>query len=115
MFIASPPVRSYRCPGETHDIPHGVHVARMAAGYARCRECRHGEGTEFIDAGDGASGDAEVPARRSLFQDEGVRGVYLNELTRTTASQIAGAFASCLWEEFGAAGAGESANDGLAE
>src|SRR5262249_47979315 len=46
----------------------------------------------------------ELPTARdaSLFTSEGVRGRYLNNLTRATAAQIVGAMASCLWDEFAA-------------
>lgn len=105
MFAASPVVPSYRCPGEAYDIPHPVHVARLAAGYPRCRDCLHRGGyvtaNGDMDAGSDSTGNpSPTPGgARSLFTPEGVRGVYLNELTRTEAGRIAGAFASCLWDE----------------
>jgi phosphomannomutase/phosphoglucomutase len=40
----------------------------------------------------------------ALFTGEGVRGRYLNELTRSTAAEIAGAFASRLWDIAGVVG-----------
>jgi len=42
--------------------------------------------------------ERRVP-RRSLFAAEGVRGVYLNELTRSQAGRFAEALASLLWDE----------------
>jgi phosphomannomutase len=37
--------------------------------------------------------------RKTLFTDEGVRGIYLNELSRKQAHLIAAALASLLWEQ----------------
>lgn len=106
MVPASPVVPSYRCPGETYDIPHPVHLARLAAGYSRCRECLHRDGRAPVEGEDGATTDQthKETHSRSLFAPEGVRGVYLNELTRTEAGKIAGAFASCLWDELASPG-----------
>jgi phosphomannomutase len=43
------------------------------------------------------AGQSENP----LFTSEGIRGRYLNDLNRATAARIAGALASCLWDDFG--------------
>jgi phosphomannomutase len=32
---------AYRCPGETHDIDRGAHLARLAEFYSGCRTCLH--------------------------------------------------------------------------
>lgn len=109
MLPASPVVPSFRCPGESYDIPQPVHVARLAAGYSRCRDCRHAPGRLVLDSTTDAEPEPldashHIPwngGRRSLFTDEGIRGIYLNELTRAVAGAIAGAFASYLWEEAG--------------
>ena len=111
MFVASPPRPTYRCPGEAYDISRGVHLARLAAGYDRCRECRyrneHSSDETPTSAADVSSQDFSdlPPDHAKLFQLNGVRGVYLNEITRYEAGRIAGAFASCLWDEFGTSGA----------
>lgn len=102
MLVASPAAASYRCPGEFYDITRAVHLARLAAGYERCATCTHRiEPAEAEASRPRAEGDrAPSPAfRRSLFTAEGVRGVYQNELTRQRAGEIAGAFASCLWDD----------------
>jgi phosphomannomutase len=106
MLAASPVVPSYRCPGETYDIPHPVHLARLAAGYARCRDCLHRDGRVPVDGECGTTSSQMLAdsGSRSQFTAEGVRGVYLNELTRTEAGKIAGAFASCLWDELASTG-----------
>jgi len=101
-MVTSSSTEVYRCPGEEYDITRAVHLARMAVSYSKCRHCPHAPGaTVTLDA---ATGEHELPTARegSLFTSEGVRGRYLNDLTRATAAQIAGAMASCLWDDFAA-------------
>jgi phosphomannomutase len=92
----------YRCPGEEYDITRAVHLARLAVSYSKCRHCPHAPGATAIP--DAPSDEQKLPTARdgSLFTSEGVRGRYLNDLTRATAAQIAGAMASCLWDDFAA-------------
>ena len=107
MFAASAKAEMFRCPGDEYDISRSVHLARLAAFYSKCRDCPH------APAGNGSPTDAHpqgeitpLPAGQlrqgdaSLFVSEGVRGRYLNELTRARAAKIAGAMASCLWDDF---------------
>jgi phosphomannomutase len=92
----------YRCPGEEYDITRAVHLARLAVSYSKCRHCPHAPGTALtVDA---ATGVHALPTPRdgAFFTSEGVRGRYLNDLTRATVAQIAGAMASCLWDDFAA-------------
>jgi phosphomannomutase len=101
MIPATEPVRSYRCPGESSEIPHPVHLARQASGFARCRDCEH---RDLFFPEIGASGDElprELCSARSLFKVDGVRGIYLNELDRAMAGRIAAAFASTVLDESG--------------
>jgi hypothetical protein len=90
----------YRCPGEEYDIPRPVHLARLAASYSKCRHCPHAPGA-LASSPEGANDDSPPPDNDFLrfFSLEGVRGRYLNELSRATAPEIAGAMASCLWDE----------------
>ncbi|MSR56469.1 MAG: hypothetical protein EXS05_02210 [Planctomycetaceae bacterium] len=106
MIAASQATATYRCPGEVYDITKAVHLARMAAGFDRCAQCLYRDTTA---TGGASTPDADAPdsnhkvrppgQRRSVFTDEGVRGVYRNELTRQRAGELAGAFASCLWDD----------------
>lgn len=96
----------FQCPGEAHTISRSLHIARLAACYPACRECPHRH-----DVGGSTRGVVEVlqaterrVERASLFTDEGVRGIYLNELTRGVAAEMASAFASLLWECGGTGG-----------
>lgn len=90
----------YVCPGETHPITRSVHLARLAAFYPKCRDCEHRHDTGQIAPRtvERLQSTERRVARPSLFTTEGVRGVYLNELTRGRAAEIAAAFASLLWE-----------------
>ncbi len=99
----------YVCPGETHAISRAVHLSRLAAFYPKCRECPQRQETgqlpqpQFEPDESSQSRESE----RSLFTLEGVRGVYLNELTRHQASKLTAAFASLLWESLPLAGRSE--------
>ncbi|MEX0702348.1 MAG: hypothetical protein WD069_09660 [Planctomycetales bacterium] len=112
---ARPPRTQYICPGETHPISRSVHLARLAAFFPACRDCPlrtdagqlSGETRQWLE-----STRRRVP-RPSLFTDEGVRGVHLNELTRPRAAKIAAAFAHLLWDDFPLASAGGSAARGV--
>lgn len=92
--------REYVCPGEGYAILHAVHVARMASGFSKCRECRLGDAvSERTNEG----ADAPRSPLRRLFKTDGVRGVYRNELDHATAERLAKALATTLWEDAGAA------------
>lgn len=87
--------REYVCPGEGYAIPRPVHLARMAAGFAKCRVC------PLRDDAASRPADARVPASpfRRLFQTDGIRGVYRNEFDAATAERLAAALAAMLWED----------------
>lgn len=90
----------YLCPDETHSISRAVHLSRLAAFYPKCRDCLHRCETGQLPQPHFQQTDAPQPhvAQRSLFTLEGIRGVYLNELTRQKAGEFATAFANLLWE-----------------
>jgi phosphomannomutase len=120
------PAKEYICPGERHPISRSIHLARQAAFFPPCRQCplredeRHvaprttlplvsdigGRDAEFVDS---AERRRHVSSPADLFVTEGVRGVFLNELTRGLAETTAAAFASWLWEEAPVSGH----NDGI--
>src|SRR5262245_48765893 len=99
-MVTSSSTEVYRCPGEVYDITRAVHLARLAASYPKCRNCPHAPGA--VVGHDRPTDEEESPRARdgALFTSEGVRGRYLNDLTRATATHIAGAMASCLWDDF---------------
>ena len=90
----------YVCPGEDYSISRAVHLSRLAAFYPKCRECAHRHDTSQLTPQTIEKMDASVQraGRATLFTDQGVRGIYLNELTASKAGEIAGAYASLLWE-----------------
>ncbi len=91
----------YICPGEVHPISRSVHLSRLAAFFPSCRDC-----PLRFDAGHlPPQAVARLPQSehrlepKTLFTEEGVRGIYLNELSRKQAHLIAAALASLLWEQ----------------
>lgn len=91
----------YQCPGETHPISRSVHLARLAACYAACRECPLAQdvGAGNPNVQDLVATTAHRAPRASLLSPLGVRGRYLNELDRATAMRWGQAVATLLWEQ----------------
>ncbi|MCA9115819.1 MAG: hypothetical protein KDA79_12105 [Planctomycetaceae bacterium] len=93
--------KQYICPGETYPISRAVHLSRLASFFPACRTCALRTDTGSLSAGvvqqlEQTSQRTAVP---SLFQRDGVRGIFLNVLTRPVAAGIASALASILWEQ----------------
>jgi len=104
--------KEYICPGERHPISRSIHLARLAAFFPACRECPLRDDARQVAPKTSAQPvpeEAERRPRRDLFVTEGVRGVFLNEVTRALAGTIAAAFAALLWEESPISGR----NDGI--
>ncbi len=95
------PQTLYTCPGEEHPISQAVHLSRLAAFYPKCRDCRHRYDTGQLPQQtiDRLQSTERRIRRRSLFTTEGVRGIYLNELTRSKVGHVAAGLASLLWDE----------------
>ena len=93
--------KQYTCPGETHPISRSVHLSRLASFFPNCRDCPFRTDTGHLPPHTIARlQNAERRGeRKSLFTDEGVRGIYLNELSRKQAHLIAAALAGVLWEQ----------------
>lgn len=92
--------KQYICPGETHPISRSVHLSRLASFYPDCRDCPLRTDTGHLPPQTVVrlQQNARRIERATLFNDEGVRGTYLNELSRKEAHLIAAALASVLWE-----------------
>jgi len=90
----------YLCPGELHPISRSVHLSRLASYYPKCATCPHNCETGVLQPQISKSKHLEVQQNSGtkLFRQEGIRGVYLNEMTRSKASEITAAFASLLWK-----------------
>jgi phosphomannomutase len=104
---------AYVCPGEDHPIPRSIHLARLAAYYPKCRECEHRRDTGQLPRS--TVGRLEQTAARvvrpSPFGAEGVRGEYLNHLTRQIAGRVAEAVADRCWQSHPHAGIVPSLDD----
>ncbi len=105
-LIELPAETQYRCPGERHPISRSIHLSRLAAFFPACRQCQHRHDTGQLPP-QTLERIQQVERRgstSSIFQTDGVRGVFLNEITPALAGRIAKAFASVLWEQIPLAG-----------
>ena len=91
----------YICPGESRPISRSVHLSRLAAFFPACRECPFRTDTGQLSqlTVERLQLTEHRVERQSLFETEGVRGSYINELTRTKAGRMAAALARLLWQE----------------
>ncbi|NLE38992.1 MAG: hypothetical protein GX621_13295 [Pirellulaceae bacterium] len=90
----------YRCPGESEPISRAMHLARLEALYPACARCPHKDDTGEVSSRR-ARHLAEAhrpPPSPALFDDEGISGVLLNELTPAVARRAAVAFGLHLRE-----------------
>lgn len=101
MLPLLPDEPRYTCPGENQPISRAVHLSRLAAFYPGCRQCPqcHDTGSLPRQVVERIARSARRAERPSLLTEEGVRGVYLNEITRAVAERYAAAFASLLWDQ----------------
>ncbi|QDT29052.1 Phosphomannomutase/phosphoglucomutase [Gimesia panareensis] len=91
----------FQCPGEKYPISKAIHLSRLAAFYPKCRDCPHNQMTGNLSPQTVKRLQQTQQARGTapeLFTAEGVRGVYLNQIDRSQAAHIAGAFSHLLWE-----------------
>ena len=100
-MIAGTSQKLYICPGEGHPISRSVHLSRLAAFYPVCRDCPLRADTGHLPGQivERLQQTERRVQRRSLYTAEGVRGVYINDLTRKKAGRIATALADLLWED----------------
>ena len=91
----------YRCPGEAHSISRAIHLSRLAAFYPACRQCQHRHDTGQLnpETVERIHQSETRGQQRPLFQRDGVRGIFLNDLTPAKAGRIAAALASLLWQD----------------
>jgi len=96
----------YTCPGESKPITRAVHFSRLAAYYGACRSCQHRHDTgalprQIVERIDRVASRTAPPNHLTPF---GLRGVYLNQISRTTAQDYAAAFAHVIQRTCGEAG-----------
>lgn len=76
----------FRCPGDSYPINRSVHLARLAAGYEACRICPHRvdqSGAETVGPVDETADVSAAPSpERWYLAGQGIRGRYLNDVTR---------------------------------
>jgi phosphomannomutase len=103
--------KAYICPGDTHPISRSVHLARLAAAFPPCRECPLREESPRFAVRDLPVIDVPKPPapKREQFGVEGLRGIFLNTITRRLAETLAMKFAGALWQRAPAA----TPNDGI--
>ena len=108
--------KEYICPGERHPISRSIHLARLAAAFPPCLDCPLREDARQIAPKTSAlpaPAESQRTPRHDLFVAEGVRGVFLNEITQARAETIAAAFAIYLWDESPIRGQNDGIDRGL--
>lgn len=96
---SQPPTSStlYYCPGESQPISEAVHWGRLKNFDERCRECPHR--TSLGPLAKSIARQLQQAWDRSetlTFADEGVSGLYLNELGPSQAALLAAAFGQLI-------------------
>jgi len=91
----------FRCPGDPSPIGRAVHLARLAAFYPGCRRCTHRDDTADFSPklAERLAEAHDTPPSPALFDDEGISGVLLNELTPEVARRAAVAFGLLLRQQ----------------
>ncbi len=98
--LSSPPAAFYTCPGERHAISRAVHLARLSAFYPACQACPHRCDTGLLPESVIIGWESAAAGRTSQIRltGDGLRGRYLNDLTRHDAQQWAMVIAAWLWD-----------------
>lgn len=80
---------TFQCPGESRPITKSVHLARLASGYAPCRDCGHRSELGLLPRHVARRTERRVAQPDPpLLTADGIRGLYLNTLTREALSLI---------------------------
>lgn len=98
--LSSPPAAFYTCPGERHAISRSVHLARLSAFFPACQACPHQGDTGLLPESVVAGWESAAAGRTSQIRlvGDGLRGRYLNDLTRRDAQLWAMVVAAWLWD-----------------
>ncbi|MCA9246659.1 MAG: hypothetical protein KDA42_06070 [Planctomycetales bacterium] len=96
--------QTFHCPGERQPISRAVHLARLAEFYHACRDCPQRDETSLLSArrAEQLSQVIRRRGRTSLFDNEGLAGIELNEITPEVARRAAIAWGATLLESGGA-------------
>ncbi len=89
------------CPGETYAIYRSVHYARLAAYYPACRKCslRYETGHLSKQVLEQIEEVTKREEREDFFSEQGLRGIYLNEINRSYANRAASSFGTLIWDQ----------------
>lgn len=80
---------TFQCPGESHPVTKAVHLARLAAGYAPCRGCDHRGELGLLPRHVARRTERRLAQLDPpLLAGDGIRGLYLNTLTREGLSLL---------------------------
>lgn len=98
--LSSQPAAFYTCPGERHAVSRSVHLARLSAFYSACQACPHRGETGLLPESVILGWESAALGRTSQIRliGDGLRGRYLNDLTRYDAQQWAMVVAAWLWD-----------------
>ncbi len=83
------PVIQYQCPGETGVITKAVHLARLASGHATCERCEHRFDSALLPKHIVRRLNSPLVPNHNIFTNHGIRGAYLNQITRNSISTLA--------------------------
>lgn len=89
----------YRCPGQSHPIDRGVHLARLATFYPACLECAHrhdNAGLSPLQLRDWAQLERRASAGPRLGA-EGLEGATGGDVDAALIGRVAGSLAAWLW------------------
>lgn len=91
-----PQQTTYCCPGETQPISRSIHLARLACFYPACRECpsRNEVGSLSTKLVRQLEETRRHLLRPHLWYDEGLAGVFLNQIDARVTRRAALAFGS---------------------
>lgn len=96
-LVSDPTVPTYVCPGELASVSQAVHLARLAAGWSNCEDCRWRFESETLVPTPRTEIAADDRQKARIRRTEfGVRGTYLNAIDRRRASQLAAIAATLL-------------------
>ncbi len=87
----------YQCPGESYWIDRAVHLGRLATSYAACRACPHRDDHGALPTVHVASVGKTRRQDGAFFDpQEGLTGVYLNEVDARLVRRFSAALGSAL-------------------
>lgn len=81
---------AFRCPGESQTVPRSLHLARLASGFPACQSCDFRVDTGGLPPHVIRQLRIAESTVEELIQPEGIRGRYLNQISRASVASITG-------------------------